>query len=428
MGHISTKNNILVHVIYLPNLSQIWLLDIARVKIRNSTLLLRIIIDTTLFFCEYENIQIKLSNLIKFRNLYMLKNKFNFGLGIGGWLTNYKRFNVLPTQWRTPITIGDLEHFESYITQKDINYIASLGVDHIRLGFDQIVIESAIGEYREETLKHIDNFIKWCEEANVFPILNLHKAIGNYCDIKEEVTLFDSNELQQRFINLWLMLEKRYSAKPNIAFELLNEVRDIPPALWNSLLDKTIMALRALNKERILIIGPTNWGSPAFLKHLNVYDDPNIIYTYHFYEPNEFTHQRGVLMANTLYYNRDMPYPCDDIERYREFYRLVFNRQDAYKEYKSVDKEYLRVMMQPAFDWVKTHPDKTLWLGEFGTIRHCKLEWRINYMQDVMSLAKEYNIGYCAWNYLSTPNDGNRFSLVDDDTRQLLHPLLINLI
>ncbi len=34
-------------------------------------------------------------------------------------------------------------------------------------------------------------------------------------------------------------------------------------------------------------------------------------------------------------------------------------------------------------------------------------------------------IPWCAWNYLSTPNDGNRFSLVDDDARKILSPELL---
>ena len=45
---------------------------------------------------------------------------FEHGMGIGGWLTNYKRFNVLPEDKRLDITIGDLEHFESYITEWDV--------------------------------------------------------------------------------------------------------------------------------------------------------------------------------------------------------------------------------------------------------------------------------------------------------------------
>lgn len=40
-------------------------------------------------------------------------SKFQTGMGIGGWLTNYKRFNVLPSQHRMKITVGDMEHFRS---------------------------------------------------------------------------------------------------------------------------------------------------------------------------------------------------------------------------------------------------------------------------------------------------------------------------
>ena len=43
-------------------------------------------------------------------------------------------------------------------------------------------------------------------------------------------------------------------------------------------------------------------------------------------------------------------------------------------------------------------------------------------------MLKENGIQYCVWNYLSTPNDGNRFSLVDDDNRKILSPELLKII
>lgn len=352
---------------------------------------------------------------------------FSRGMGIGGWLTNYKRFNVLPNEWRFPLSVGDFEHFETYITRRDIEYIASLGMDHIRLGFDQVVIEESPGVYRDSIWKLFDNFIGWCEDSKLNTVLNLHKAIGNYCDIPEPVALQDSPELQQRFINLWIAFEKRYADKPAIAFELLNEVRDVAPGLWNDLAQKTIAALRKLNPHRKIIVGSISWNSPAHLADLQLYDDPNIIYTYHMYAPGEFTHQRGVLQAPQLYYNREMPYPCD-IERYRDFRRYVFGQENCYENVERMDKEFLRSEMQPAFDFAAAHPDKILWCGEFGTIRHCRLAYRENYMRDIISLLKEHHISYCVWNYLSTPNDGNRFSLVDDDTRTILSPELARII
>ena len=78
------------------------------------------------------------------------------GMGIGGWLTNYKRFNVLPKDRRLVITVGDMEHFESYITENDIAYIASLGLDHVRLGFDQIVLEESPFVYREKITRILE--------------------------------------------------------------------------------------------------------------------------------------------------------------------------------------------------------------------------------------------------------------------------------
>ncbi len=352
---------------------------------------------------------------------------FEKGMGIGGWLTNYKRFNVLPDEWRGPLSPGDFEHFDTYITENDIRNIASFGVDHIRLGFDQVVLEEKPGVYRERIFRLIDNFVYWCKESNVNVVLNLHKAVGNYADIRESVSLMADAELQERFVSLWLEFERRYHGRPDIAFELLNEVRDVDPNIWNNLVQRTVKAIREKNPTRKIIIGGTSWNSAGALRHLRLYDDGNIIYTFHFYSPFEFTHQRGVLQAAPLYYNREMAYPSD-IEPYRDFRRFVYGDKNPYPDNKRMDKEWIREQMQPAFDFVKAHPDKILWCGEFGTIRHCRLEYRENWMRDVISLLKENGISYSVWNYLSTPNDGNRFSLVDDDNRAILSPGLLRII
>ena len=344
---------------------------------------------------------------------------FEHGMGIGGWLTNYKRFNVLPDKWRLPLTVGDFEHFASYITESDVAYIASLGMDHIRLGFDQIVLEESPYRYREEIFRLLEDFTGWCGRYGLRVVLNLHKAVGNYCDIEEKVQLLDDPGLQDRFVALWLEMERRFADRPDVAFELLNEVRDVDPEKWNRLAVDTLAAIRAVNPERTVIIGPVCWNNPPMLKRLRIFDDPHVVYTFHMYTPHEFTHQRGVLQAPQLYYNRDMPYP-GDIERYRDFHRTVWGNENAYPGYDRMDIRYLRDALQPAVDFVEAHPDLILWCGEFGTIRHARIEWRENWMRDVISILKEHGIPYCVWNYLSTPNDGNRFSLVDDDHRRIL--------
>ena len=351
---------------------------------------------------------------------------FTRGMGIGGWLTNYKRFNVLPEHHRLPITIGDLEHFDSYITEKDIANIKSMGFDHVRLGFDQIVLEESPGKYRERTFRKIDDFIGWCEQHGLNMVLNLHKAVGNYCDIQEKVELLDDKGLQDRFVALWLEFERRYHDKPGLAFELLNEVRNVDPEKWNRLADRTLKAIREKNPNRWVVIGSTCWNSPGTLDKLKIWDDDKVVYTFHMYAPFEFTHQRGVLQAGPLYYNRTLEYPTKDVERYRGYHRLHGNAGGGYgPEVKEINKQILRNNMHGAHMFTKNHPDKILWNGEFGTIRHAPPASRVAYMHDVVVTCKEWGIPWCVWNYLSTPNDGNRFSLVDDDTRKILSPELL---
>lgn len=351
---------------------------------------------------------------------------FLHGIGMGGWLTNYKRFNVLPEEWRMPLSPGDYEHFESFITKRDVDYIATLGVDHVRLGFDQIVLEESPGHYREPVWKIIDRFIDWCGQAKLNVVLNLHKAIGNYCDIQENVSLMDSPELQQRFTALWLAIEERYHNKPELVFELLNEVRNIPPEQWNTLAQKTIRAIKTINPSRIIVVGGIDWSGCHALKYLTGYDD-DIVFAWHFYAPFEFTHQQGVLQKQTLYYNRRMAYP-GEIAPYNEFFEFVHGQKDHYKGYGRMDRNFLRDEMSPVFKFIADHPERIVWCGEFGTIRHCPLEYRENYISDVITILLEHGIPYCVWNYLSTPNDGNRFSLVDDDTRKILSQRLANII
>ncbi len=235
----------------------------------------------------------------------------------------------------------------------------------------------------------------------------------------------DDRRLQEGFIRLWSYMEEAYSHKKDIAFEILNEVRDVDPTLWNDLARRTIDAIRKTNKERKIIVGTTCWNNPNQLKNQEIFDDENVIYTFHMYDPSEFTHQRGVLQRNNCFYNRDMPYP-GDIQRYKDFYKLSYNNEKAYTGFDIMDKRYMYHVLDPAKEFIEANPDVILWCGEFGTIRHAKLEWRIAWFKDVISFLKENSIPYCVWNYLSTPNDGNRFSLVDDDNRKILSEELKN--
>jgi hypothetical protein len=50
-------------------------------------------------------------------------------------------------------------------------------MDHIRLGFDQIVLEKSPYEYREEIFEILHNFVNWCHKYGLDIVFNMHKAL-----------------------------------------------------------------------------------------------------------------------------------------------------------------------------------------------------------------------------------------------------------
>ena len=207
----------------------------------------------------------------------------------------------------------------------------------------------------------------------------------------------------------------------------MNEITDSKSDKWITLYKETIAAIRALNPTRLIMVGSAQWNSVDKVCDLEVLDDPNVVYTFHFYTPFEFTHQRGVLQNMQHYYNREMPYPSD-VEPYRNFGRTIWGSANAYEGYDRIDKKLLYDCLAPAKAFIEAHPDAILTCGEFGTIRHIKNEHRENWFRDVIAFCDENEIPITIWNYLSTPYDGNRFSLVDDDFRKPVSEKIIDMI
>ena len=58
-------------------------------------------------------------------------NGFQKGINLGGWISQFEKY--------------DEKHFESFITEKDIEYIASVKFDHVRVPVDYNVLEDEEG-------------------------------------------------------------------------------------------------------------------------------------------------------------------------------------------------------------------------------------------------------------------------------------------
>jgi endoglucanase len=99
---------------------------------------------------------------------------------------------------------------------------------------------------------------------------------------------------RERFLALWRQVAEHYQDYPEeVYFEVLNEPNDaLGGELWNEIAAEAIASIRDTNPTRPLILGPDGWNGVRQLRGLQLpEDDRNLIVTFHYYLPFEFTHQ-----------------------------------------------------------------------------------------------------------------------------------------
>lgn len=322
---------------------------------------------------------------------------FHAGVNLGGWISQY--------------CVASKEHFDSFITEADIAQIASWGMDHVRLPIDYMVLEDDDRpfEYKEEGFFYVDQCIDWCEKHNLNIILDLHRAPGYSFNSLKENRLFEDEHLQERFIRLWQEIAKRYeNYDSNMAFELLNEIVEPNSDRWNSLSKKAIIGIREIDNDRTIIIGGNHYNSVNTLHELDKIIDDNLIYTFHFYEPHIFTHQKASweILKDIDF---DVTYPSGE-ELYKKYIAMDDEFRKRYVFDKTTDKEYLRNYLKPALDFAKER-NVTLYCGEYGVIDHAPMDSNIRWHEDLCDLLSEYGIGRAVWTYKLMS-----FPMVDKDS------------
>lgn len=310
------------------------------------------------------------------------------GINLGGWLSQCKHSK---------------QHYDTFITEKDIERISTWGLDHIRLPVDYELIETASGEYIEEGFKYIDNCLEWCKKYGLNMILDLHKTAGySFDEFEESIGFFKSEELQNRFIALWHEFSKRYvKYSDRLTFELLNEIVDKNVSeIWNRIAERAIKTIRQYSPDINILIGGVNNNSISTLKGLDIPYDEHVIYNFHFYEPTVFTHQ-------SAYWVKDMPldftmtYPnefAEVISKTKEYFPPMHS--DIFKgvSFDKMDKSFFEKLFSEAVQ-IAEERNTSLYCGEYGVIDRADVESTLRWYSDINSTFEKFGIGRAAWTY-----------------------------
>ena len=318
---------------------------------------------------------------------------FQKGVNLGGWISQFDSY--------------DKAHFDSFITEKDIREIASLGFDHVRVPVDYVLLEEEDASPKEDGFRYLELCRSWCGKYGLHMLIDLHECYGYSFDpLKKDMDrerFFYDGDLQERFLNLWERIAQRFSAYPEqVAFEPLNEVvlQEVAQA-WNRVAASFIRRMRAIVPDHYLVIGGVCYSSVTSVPLLDLPLDDRIVYNFHCYEPLLFTHQ-GAYWVENMPLDFRIGYP-EKLETYREaLSRLglsgdlagAINREDITQ----VGEGFFEEIFAPAIK--KAEEDQIpLYCGEYGVIDRAEHQAALRWLKDIHTVMDRYGIGRALWNY-----------------------------
>src|SRR5260221_4222436 len=301
------------------------------------------------------------------------------------------------------------EHFDTYDTAQDIALIKAMGFDHVRftLNCDPMFRRGQADRIPPEYLAMVDAAVKIILDHRLAIIIDIHPE----SDFKQKLIADDS--FVEQFEDYWRALARHYSSldPDKVFFEILNEPEFKDRYRWMGVQARLARAIREGAPQHTIIAAGASWSSSNELLAMEPLHDSNIIYNFHFYDPNIFTHQGANWSTNFQHYLTNLPYPSTP-ENVRATAAQVpdpINRQSVIRygldqwNAARVDAE-----IAEAAAWAK-HWNVPLTCNEFGVYRGTSNPAdRTAWIHDVRSALEKYGIGWAMWDYAGGLSVDNR--------------------
>jgi hypothetical protein len=288
-----------------------------------------------------------------------------------------------------------------YTDAQDIALIARLGFDHVRLSIDAAPLEQYPhgGEgLNDEFLGRLDHAVDTILAAGLAVEIDLHPE-DSY---KQQLRA--SNDAVDRLAMLWRLLAAHYATRDpeRVFFEILNEPEVNDPYRWAGIQARLAAAIRQAAPRHTLIATGPNYSDIQDLLAMQALADGNVIYTFHFYEPHEFTHQGAGWGAAWWGYTHGIPYPATESSMPQLLAQLPdpVNRFDLEQYWLDHwDARHIRLLIDQAAAWGRAN-EVPLICNEFGVYRdRSDAISRATWIHDVRTALEADGIGWAMWDY-----------------------------
>jgi endoglucanase len=287
----------------------------------------------------------------------------------------------------------------TWFTRDDVAFLAGLGFDHLRIPIDEEQMWDESGKSEAEAFALLNQALDWCAEYKLNAIVDLHILRSHHFNEKER-PLWTKPEAQERFFQCWRQLSDTLHNRPvdTVAYELMNEPVADNSEDWNKLVAKAVAVIRAKEPKRVIVIGSNKWQSADTFDQLKVpEDDPNILLSYHFYEPFLLTHHTAG-WTGIGGYKGPVKYPGQTVEDGD----LAGVPDSLAQEIRRRNGKWDRARIMASIVKPLALAQKTglpLYCGEWGCLPAVPRESRLAWYRDMVSVLNEKGIGWATWDY-----------------------------
>lgn len=265
------------------------------------------------------------------------------------------------------------------IDPKDFAVIKAKGFDTVRIPVRWTDHQSDAPTYTidPDFMQQVDTAVTAALAADLNVILNMHH--------NQEIVKTPT-EAMPAYAAAWRQIGEHFKGAPqDLWFETLNEpYGELKGKLMRQAQSLGVATIRENHPDRIIILGGEEWsGIRTLYSNLEAPDD-NIVYTFHYYDPFSFTHQKATWLGENM--------PKED---------RGWGDQ--------ADRDELRAAGQTAVDF-RASTSRPIFLGEFGANQGIPNEERVKWANAVRLEMEAREIPWCLWSY------SNTFELYDNQT------------
>ena len=209
------------------------------------------------------------------------------GITIGDWLSADEDFMIQTTRYQ----------------KTDFENIKSLGADHVRLLVNFNTAATLAPDYDLSPVHYaaIDKALMWANKVGLSVVIVNNEA---------EITEGTAEPTKERLAATWKLVASHYAGQGDVvAYELFDSPGKLISAdAWNGVAAAIIASIREVDSVHSIIVGAVDNYSIDQLGSLAKFDDDNVIYAFHFFEPVLFTYQ-GFAHQDVDYNTIGVPFP-----------------------------------------------------------------------------------------------------------------------